>query len=120
MRFYLDDDSAAPLQIQLLRKAGHDVQVPSDVGLAGRPDAAHLRQAIRSKRVCLSRNYDDFESLHLLVREVQGHHSGIFVIRRDNDPRRNLAPRDVVRAIRKLQAAGLPLADELHILNQWQ
>jgi hypothetical protein len=35
MRLYLDDDSASLLLARLLRQTGHDVCVPSDVGMAG-------------------------------------------------------------------------------------
>ncbi len=49
MRLYLDDDSAQHLLVQLLRKAGHDVQVPVDVGLSGKSDAMHLRHAVRGR-----------------------------------------------------------------------
>jgi hypothetical protein len=70
MRLYLDDDCVGRLLLQLLRKAGHDVQLPADVGLAGKKDPYHLRQAIREKRVLLSRNYGDFEALHELLGEA--------------------------------------------------
>jgi hypothetical protein len=120
MRFYLDDDISAGLLVQLLRGAGHDVQVPPDVGLAGRPDPVHLTHAIRESRVFLSRNYRDFELLHLLILQAQGHHCGILVVRRDNDPRRNMKPRDIVRALANLEAAGVPITDEYIILNAWQ
>ena len=33
MKLYLDDDTASPLLAKLLRKAGHDVQIPSEVAL---------------------------------------------------------------------------------------
>jgi hypothetical protein len=120
MRLDLDDDSASYLLLQVLRKAGHDVQAPADIGLSGKPDAVHLRHAIWDGRVCLTRNYRDFENLHLLVMQAQGHHPGILVIRRDDDTRRNLSPADVVRAIRNLLAAGVPIGDEYIILNAWQ
>jgi hypothetical protein len=120
MRLYLDDDSASALLQRLLQAAGHDVQVPADVGLSGEPDGIHLTHPIRDNRVCLSRNYRDFEILHLLVLQAQGHHPGILVVRRDNDPRRNLSPRDIVRAIRNLETAGITLADRYEILNHWQ
>ena len=35
MRIYLDDNTASALLVRLLQKAGHDVQAPADVGLAG-------------------------------------------------------------------------------------
>jgi predicted nuclease of predicted toxin-antitoxin system len=120
MRLYLDDDIASALLVRLLRNAGHDVEIPADAGLAGAPDPVHFAHAIRQDRACLSRNYRDYEHLHLLVLTAGGHHPGVLVVRRDNDPRRNLAPRDVVRALRNFEAAGVPLADEYVILNQWQ
>src|SRR5262245_3691242 len=120
MRLYLDDDIASALLVQLLHKAGHDVQVPSDVGMAGEADPLHLAQAIKEDRVLLTRNYGDFEDLHLLVLTAQGHHPGILVVRRDDDPKRNLSPKDIVRAIHNLLAAKIPLADQYHILNHWQ
>jgi hypothetical protein len=61
MRLYLDDDSVDPGLIRLLRRDGHDVQIPADVGLAGVSDQAHLAHAIRDRRAILTRNYKDFE-----------------------------------------------------------
>jgi hypothetical protein len=72
MMLYLDDDSVATALIQSLRQAGHDVRTPAEAGLMGVHDALHLRQAIREGRSLLSRNYDDFKALDLLVREAQG------------------------------------------------
>jgi hypothetical protein len=120
MRIYLDDDASGSLLAQLLRYAGHAVQLPIDVNLVGSPDPVHLTHTIREDRVFLTRNYQDFEHLHLLLKEAQGHHPGILVVRRDNNPKRNLAPRDIVRALRNLEAAMVPLADEYTILNAWQ
>jgi predicted nuclease of predicted toxin-antitoxin system len=120
MRLYVDEDLASPLLARLLRNAGHDVQLPPDVGLNSKADPVCLTHAIRDSRVFLSRNYCDFQDLHNLIMEAQGHHPGILVVRRDNDPRRNLTPRGIVRAIRNLQAAGLLLADSYYELNPWQ
>ena len=120
MRLYLDDDSARPLLAQLLRKAGHDVQTPAVVGLAGAADPIHLTQSIRDQRVFLSRNYRDFEILHLLILQAQGHHPGMLIVRRDDYKKRNLSPHEIVRAIRNLQAAGIAVADQYIILNAWQ
>jgi hypothetical protein len=46
MTLYLDDDIAWPLLAKLLRNAGHDVQLPSDVGMTGAEDPVHLTRAI--------------------------------------------------------------------------
>jgi predicted nuclease of predicted toxin-antitoxin system len=120
MRLYLDDDLVSHHLVRLLRTAGHDVQVPADVGVAGARDAVHLARAVQDGRICLTRNYDDFEALHDLIRVVQGHYPGILAVRRDNDLRRNLKPRDIARAIANLEAAGYVLNDRYENLNPWQ
>ena len=61
-----------------------------------------------------------FEELHLLVREAHGGHAGIVVVRQDNDPARDLTPKGIVAALRKLESAGVPTANEYIILNHWR
>jgi predicted nuclease of predicted toxin-antitoxin system len=120
MKLYLDDDSASQLLTRWLRRAGHDVRTPADAGTAGASDPVHLARAVKEGRVLLSKNYEDFEDLHDLVMTVQGRHHGIFVVREDNDPKRDLKPRDVVRAIANLEASGVPIPDNYHVLNHWR
>src|SRR5205807_2657579 len=108
MRIYLDEDLASGLLTKLLQKVGHDVTTPTGAGILGRADAVQLACAIREHRACLSRNYEDFEELHLLIAEAQGNHFGILIVRRENDPTRDLTPRGIVAAIRKLEAAAVP------------
>jgi hypothetical protein len=106
MNLYLDDDTASPL---LFKQEGHDVMLPTAVGMAGKADPVHLTHAIRHDRVCLTKNYDDFLILHNLIEAAGGHHPGIFVVRQNSDPTRDLTPRGIVRAIRKLEASGVPI-----------
>jgi len=120
MRLYLDDDSASALLAQFLRQAGHDVRLPVEIGAAGENDAVHLTHAVRERRACLSHNYDDFEELHDLVMAVGGHHPGILVVRKDNNPRRDLDEKRIVRALAKLLGAGVAVAGHFHILNHWR
>ena len=68
----------------------------------------------------LTQNHDDFKLLHELVRLVGGHHPGMFVVRKDNDPTRDMSPKAIGRAIRNLATAGVPIADSFHILNHWR
>ena len=51
---------------------------------------------------------------------VGGHHPGILVVRRDNNPKRDLDDRGMVRAIGKLVAAGVGLPDHFYVLNHWR
>jgi predicted nuclease of predicted toxin-antitoxin system len=120
MTLYLDDDTASPLLATLLRKAGHDVVLPSDVGMDGKPDPAHLKYAIHNARACLTKNYDDFLLLHELVLESRGSHPGILVVRQENNPVRDLTPKGIVAAVRKLESAGVPVANEYVVLNHWR
>ena len=120
MRLYLDEDTAGARLVQFLRRAGHDVQVPGDAGLAGEWDPVQLTYAIGQNRVFRTRNFGDLEDLHNLLVAGQGHHPGLIVIRRDDDPRRNMSPRDIVRALANLEAAGVSLAEQYIVLNPWQ
>ncbi|HTU92444.1 MAG TPA: DUF5615 family PIN-like protein [Gemmataceae bacterium] len=121
MRLYIDDDSIDPHLIRLLRRDGHDVQTPADIGLAGRSDQVHLAHAIRDRRAVLTRNADDFETLHdLVVFAANGRHAGILVVLFDNNPRNNMSAGDIARAVRNLETAGVSSADSYHELNHWQ
>src|SRR5262245_60941725 len=121
MRLYIDDDSVDPGLIRLLRRDGHDVEIPADAGRAGSSDQAHLAHAIRVGRAILTRNYGDFEDLDdLVVSAARGHHEGILVVRYDNNPRNNMSPRDIARAVRNLERAGVPIPDSYQELNHWQ
>ena len=42
MNLYLDDNSANPALVNLLRRAGHQVAVPADLGMTGSSDPRHL------------------------------------------------------------------------------
>jgi predicted nuclease of predicted toxin-antitoxin system len=120
MKLHLDDDTADGLLVKLLRKAGHDIQFPREIGMVSEPDPVHLTRAIRDGRVCLTKNYNDFWLLHLLLMQAKGSHPGVLVIRQDNDPTRDLTQKGIVASIRKLESSGMPIANEYIVLNQWR
>src|SRR5688500_17575195 len=120
MRIYLDEDSSGPLLAQLLRKAGHDVESVLERGTTRDPDPVVLTYAIGQQRVFLSRNHRDFKPLLDLVIASGGHHPGILITRFDNDRARDFTTRGIVVALGKLQSAGVSLASELFVLNQWR
>jgi hypothetical protein len=120
MKLYLDDDIVAKLLVRLLIQHGHDVEEPVTAGLSGSDDPIHLTHAVQSGRVFLSANHDDFRLLQNLLMVAGGHHPGILVVRKDNDPRRDLSARGIVNCIAKLVAAQVPLADQFIILNHWR
>jgi hypothetical protein len=120
MKLYLDDDIVAKLLVRLLIQSGHDVEVPAAAGLSGSDDPVHLTHAIEKGRVLLSGNHDDFRLLQNLLMMAGGHHPGILIVRKDNDPRRDLSARGIVNCIQKLAAAGALVTDQFVILNHWR
>jgi Domain of unknown function (DUF5615) len=120
MRLYVDDNLVDPHLVALLRRAGHTVVLPADVGLPGASDPKHFLKAIGQGLTLLSANYTDFNDLHDLVIGSGGSHSGVLLVRFDNDPKRDMKPHEIVRAIANLEAAGVPIANELHVLNHWR
>jgi hypothetical protein len=120
MKLYLDDDSAKAALATRLRNAGHQVVEPSGVGMSGVSDPRHLLYSVQHSLTLMTKNHDDFEDLHFLVRGTGGQHPGIVVIRADSDPSRDMKDADIARALARLEAAGVPVATEFHILNHWR
>jgi predicted nuclease of predicted toxin-antitoxin system len=120
MKLYLDEDMASGILRKLLQKAAHDVQIPSDVGLLGKWDPIQLKHSIQDDRVLLTYNYADFEDLHFLILQAKGTHPGIIVVRREKDPRKNMSPAEIVRALKKVELAGVLLVDQYVVLNHWK
>lgn len=120
MRLYIDDDTCASVLVGLLRKAGHEVVIPADLGMAGRHDAEHLLRCVQEGRVFLTKNYTDFDPLHALLIGCAGTHTGIIVIRQEDDRRKNMTPKGIVTAIGKVEQACPDLTNELITLNDWR
>ena len=120
MNLYLDDDMVKASLVTRLRRAGHHVVLPADVGRSGGWDPGHLLHTVQNNLVLVFRNHDDFRELHLLVQATQGQHPGILIVRADNDPHRDMKDVDIARAIGNLELAGAPVANEFHILNHWR
>ncbi|HEX3315676.1 MAG TPA: DUF5615 family PIN-like protein [Gemmataceae bacterium] len=120
MKLYLDEDSVADLLVKLLRQAGHDIELPADIGMVGKTDAVQLTHATRERRSLLTKNYEDFLILHELIAQAKGIHPGIIAIRQKNDSTRDLTPKGIVNALRKLEASGAPIENQYIILNQWR
>ncbi len=120
MRLYLDDNITGRPLVSLLRKAGHAVVVPGEVGLTGATDPRHFVAAIESDLVLLTHDRKDFRDLHDLVVASGGGHSGVLIVRADNDPTRDMTPRGITTAIGKLEASGVSLVNQVYVLNHWR
>jgi hypothetical protein len=65
--------------------------------------------------VLLARNCSDFQELH----QLNSSHYGILAIYQDAAPSKNMSYLAIVKAIGNLEAAGLDLANQFMVLNQW-
>ncbi len=111
----IDEDTLAKVLVKMLKQVGHDVLTVNEVGLSGETDEIVLNYARKNQRVLVTRNCQDFEDLHL----ENSVHSGIFAIYENQDHRKDLSRKEIVKAIANLEAASIPLANQFISLNHW-
>lgn len=120
MNIYLDDNQAARHLADLLRKAGHTVVRPAEAGLTGASDVRHFRHALSNELVLLTADRGDFEDLHDLIAAAGGSHSGLLLVRYENDPKRDMKPKHIVAAVGKLERSGTATVNQVIVLNRWR
>ena len=116
MRILVDEDSQARAQLNILRGDVHDVVAVGELGRNGIPDPEVFDLAQSLERVLLTHNTEDFHELH---REKPGHR-GIMAVHRNSDPRKNVSHAQIAVAIRRLEASGVTIAGDFHVLNHWR
>lgn len=119
MRFLIDENASSAQFASRLRAQGHDPGLSGDASLLSVADPRVLIWAIGQGLPVLTRDADDFQDLHDLILAAGGHHPGMLVVHFDNDPWHNLSERAIGMAISKLESSGLPISDQLHVLNHW-
>jgi predicted nuclease of predicted toxin-antitoxin system len=120
MKILLDENMSRRELAQRLLSAGHDVTLVVDEGLRSASDPRVFRQAIAQDRSILTMDYGDFTELHDLIVVAKGRHAGVLIVRGDNDSSRDMKDRAITLAIDRLEASGLMIADQIHVLNHWQ
>jgi len=120
MRLLLDENMSDRRLAGRLLAHGHHPVLATEVGLLSVSDARVFSFAIANALPVLTRDSEDFTDLHDLVMAASGHHFGVIVVRFDNDPRHNLTDRGITSAIKKLESSGVPMSDQVHVLNQWR
>ena len=112
MKLLVDEDSQAHRLLEALRHAGHDVLSVGELGCNGLPDAQVFAQAQSQERALLTHNVADFLP--------PAQQAGVLAIFRDGNPRNTMSYEQIVRALGALEAAGLPMQGQFHILNHWR
>jgi len=120
LSLYLDDCAGDDILAALLRQAGHQVSTPRIAGTSGLSDREHLDYAARRGYTLLTKDPDDFMELHHQWLATNRTHSGILLIYEDKDVSKNMSRAQVVLAIDNLVASAVPIANEIHSLNQWR
>jgi Domain of unknown function (DUF5615) len=120
MNLYLDDCLDSDRLIATLIPAGHRIETPRSAGTLGRRDEDHLEYAARHGLTLITRNPGDFQRLHHQWQAQGRSHNGIWLVYQDNDKTKDMQPSEVARAIDNLLASGVPIRNEVHILNHWR
>jgi len=120
LSLYLDDCADDDTLAVLLRSAGHQVHTPRLAGTAGVSDREHLDYAASHGYTLLTKDPDDFIELHDHWKTTNRAHSGILLIYEDKEVSKNMSRTQIVAAIKNLVASGLPIANSIHVLNQWR
>jgi|SRR6476469_8967841 hypothetical protein len=120
MDLYLDDCADSDLLVDLLRRAGHQVFTPRSEGTAGADDPVHLAHAAAKRLTLITKDPEDYTLLHGEWQQQGRAHAGILLIYEENLRSKNMVPSDIVRAIGRLLASGLPVVNELRTLNHWR
>ncbi len=120
MKLLIDENTGSDEIVARLKAKGHEPVTAADARLLSAKDPRVLAWAIEHRLPVLTRDYDDFTALHDLIEAAGGHHWGILVVRFDGDPSNDLKPRASVAAIGTLEAAAVPIAGQIHILNHWR
>ncbi len=117
---YLDDDVDQDLLIRLATARSHRRVSPRSIGNSGHHDALHFLYAASQQIPLLTRNANDFESLHEFAMGIGGHHLGLIIVYEESDRRKNMRPSEIIGALSNLDSAGVPLADQLIALNHYR
>lgn len=120
MRVYLDDDLDSNALIGLLRSAGHEVISPRAAGIRGIDDEDHLRFAAANSLTLLTANAKDFTDLHEEWTKRQLQHSGILIVYRENNPARDMNPRQIAQAVTKIEQSDILIENACYNLNFWR
>jgi len=120
MKIYLDDSRADKALASMLKKAGHKVLRPADVGLFGASDPRHFQWAINHDHLVLTADRVDFLELHELLLDSGGEHPGVMVVRYSDDPKKDMKVAQIVRAVNNLAKSGLSTVNQFFVLNQWR
>lgn len=117
---YRDDDVDQDLLVQLAAARSHNLISPRLVGRSGQQDALHFLYAAAQRIPIMTRNANDFEALHEFGLGIGGHHSGLIVVYDESDRRKNMRPREIVRALSNLESAAVTLDNQLIALNHYR
>jgi predicted nuclease of predicted toxin-antitoxin system len=120
MNIYLDDNFSDQILAGKLRKAGHSLVRPIEVGLSGASDAKHLEYATRHELVLMTKDRDDFLDLHKLLESASGRYAGILLVAYDNDAAKDKKTIHVVETVAKLVQSEAPIGQQFIFLNQWR
>ena len=116
LRILVDADTQDHSLVQLLRDAGHDVLTANEAGLRTAKDPEVFEFARQNNRIILTKNPDDYRTLH----DAEPAHPGILGIHQYRLRRKNMTHQQVVRAIANIESQAIDVRSRFLVLNHWK
>ncbi len=113
IKVYLDDNLDNDDLITALRKEGFKVISPRDIGMRHKKDEDHLKCAVFNDAILISYDLDFQKLAHKII------HKGIIIIRRNNNSKKDMSSKRIVKALKNIETLHLILENKLYYLNQF-
>ncbi len=114
IKIYLDDNLDNDEMIIFLQVNGFEVISPRKIGMSRKQDEEHLKCAILNNSVILTYDHG-FTRLH----NKFSNHSGIIIIFRQNNPKKEMTRTLIVRALKNIIDLNLELKNKIYKLNNF-
>ena len=115
----LDEDSQGKLLLNLLLKAGHDVETVNQSGLRTASDERVFKYAREQNRLLLTHNCDDFAELAIGLLAQGGHHNGLLLVYGTDNVSKRIGAHAIVRALGNIEKLKISLVDQVFPLNSY-
>jgi hypothetical protein len=104
----------------ILKQEGFEVISPRSEGMRGKHDLEHISFATSLGIPILSFNSHEFRVFHENLMADSKAHSGILVVHRYNNPKKDMGLRQIAKAIKNIIALKLPIPNHFYDLNEFK
>ena len=113
IKIYLDDNLDSYLLKGILRSNKFEVISPKEIGMSGKSDDNHLRCATAKGAVVLTQD-QQFPTPNPHIQ-----HKGILIVYGSFNPKKDMTPIKIVRALKNIERQNLNLDNQISPLNSF-